>query len=393
MKKIIAMLLTIILIVTINLTTTVLATNTTQTPTNEGWARIKYAENSRYLDIPAESFYDNGTQLQIWDYVYGNQNQIFYFHDTGDGWEISSHLTGKLIRVIDGSHDDYAKIVQDEKKEQECEKWYIIANDDNTVSFLNKESGLYLNVFGGGNAQNGTKMIQYHDDGTIAMRFYLEFMTYNDVLSATFNRTIYANDIEWNQFPQGPLYGNILNLTGLQYSNREKYYYPTPGQDSILDSIEYLSPNVVANMIKNKSYSKSTWKEIKSAVNGELSESAIASLLSRLGFGDIPGLGCALGILQVLLDSQESSKWNSFVDATQIDAQGRCSGVIVYTYYDIVSYSVWGPLNNGTTAWGTTYQIKKVPRVEYYSWTGDNFSDVCNLPQNIINGRWWYYFK
>lgn len=393
MKKLVAVVLAIVLMVIINPTITAYATNTSQTPTNEGWARIKYAGNGRYLDIPSDAFYENGTQLQIWDYAYGNQNQIFYFHDTGDGWEISSHLTGKIIEVRDSRHDDYAPVAQWEQHESACGRWDIIANNDGTVSFRNRESGLYLNVCGGGDAQNGTKMIQYRDHGSVAMRFYLEVMTYGDVLSATFNRTLYIDEVQWKQFAYGPTYGNIFNLTGWQYTSNEKYYYPAPGQNSIFTSVEYLSPNTVANLLRDKAYNKSTWNEIKSAVNGELTETAIASLLSRLGFGDVPGVGYALGILQTLLNSQETEKWNRFVDAAKIDAQGRCSGVIVYTYYDIVSYSAWGPLNNGTTAWGTTYQIKKIPHVEYNSWNGDNFYDVSGLPAQVNGGRWWYYFK
>lgn len=42
------------------------------------------------------------------------------------------------------------------------------------------------------------------------------------------------------------------------------------------------------------------------------------------------------------------------------------------------------PLNNGTTAWETKYYIKKVPIVEYKSWTGDNFYDVCKLDYFMI---------
>lgn len=82
-----------------------------------------------------------------------------------------------------------------------------------------------------------------------------------------------------------------------------------------------------------------------------------------------------------------------FVDAAQIDSQGRCSGVIVYTYYNITQNTLWEPLCNGTTAWGTTYRIRKTPYVEYNTWTGDNFYDVSNLPVNVYSGTWWYYFK
>lgn len=345
------------------------------------------------MDIPADAFYENGTQLQVWDYAYGNQNQIFYFHDTGEGWQISSHLTGKIIEVRDSRHDDCAPVAQWDKHDLACGRWDIIANYDGTVSFRNRESGLYLNVYGGGDARNGTKMIQYHDDGTYAMRFYLEFMTYQDVLSATFCRQLYIDDLEWTQFPQDIVGSNILNMTGWQNNSNNRYYYPTPGQTSILYSVEYLSPNTVANLLRDKSYKKNVWNEIAEAVAGEYAETKITNLLKRLGFNNIPGLGYAFGILQALLDSRDAEKWNNFVNAAKIDASGRCSGVIVYTYYDITRTSYEDYLKNGTTARGTFYRIYRVPRVEYKSWTGDNFYDVSSLPVQVTGGRWWYYFK
>ena len=38
---------------------------------------------------------------------------------------------------------------------------------DGTVSFRNRESGKYLNVQGGGDAGNGTKIIQYYGEMAI----------------------------------------------------------------------------------------------------------------------------------------------------------------------------------------------------------------------------------
>lgn len=390
MKRILSFILSIALVIVLLPAIPTQATITTQSPPNEGWARIRYAGNDRYLDIPYGNFYDNGTQLQLWDKAYGNQNQIFYFHDTGEGWSISSHLTGKVLEVRDSSHDDCAPVAQWDHHELACARWDVIANDDGTASFCNRESGLYLNVCGGGDAQNGTPIIQYHDDASISMRFYIEGMTNTDVLSATFDRYTKVNEVQWTEYNP---FANIFNDTGWSYQNNKKYYYPTPNQGLIFDSAEYLSPNTVANILRDKAYHKSTWKQIESALNGELSEVAISELLSSLGFGSIPGLGCALGILQILWDSQNSNKWNEFVDSVQIDKQGRCSGVIIYTYYDITTYSIWGPLNNGSTTWGTTWHIRKVPYIEYKTWSGNNFSDVCNLPVNVIDGRWWYYFK
>lgn len=386
MKRVFTFFLALIMVFTIIPIGTVNAENGNQT--NEGWARIRYAGNGRYLDIPSEAFYDNGTQLQIWDYAYGNQNQIFYFYETSEGWIISSHLTGKVIEVRDSSHNDYAQVAQWDAHNLACARWDIITNDDGTVSFKNRESGLYLNVFGGGDAANGTKIIQYHNDDTVAMKFYLEILGYDDILSATFKRSLYVNEVQWNEYSNYYTY----NLTGWGYTKNGKSYYPKPYQNPIFISAEYLSPNTVANLLRDKSYNKSTWNEIKSALAGELSESAISSLLSKLGFS-VPGLGGALGILQILWNSQDSTKWNKFVDAAQIDSQGRCSGVIVYTYYNITQNTLWEPLCNGTTAWGTTYRIRKTPYVEYNTWTGDNFYDVSNLPVNVYGGTWWYYFK
>ena len=150
---------------------------TTTNPVSGSFVRIRYSVNNRYLDVPAEGISDNGTQLQIWDYAPGNQNQIFQLTDTGKGWCITSLQSGKIIEVRDSSHDDCAQVAQWDKHNLACARWDIIKNSDGTVSFRNRESGKYLNVYGGGNAGNGTKMIQYHDDNTYAMRFLIEPVT------------------------------------------------------------------------------------------------------------------------------------------------------------------------------------------------------------------------
>lgn len=150
---------------------------TTTNPVSDSFVRIRYSVNNRYIDVPAEGISDNGTQLQIWDYAPGNQNQIFQLTDTGNGWYITSLQSGKIIEVRDSSHDDFAQVAQWDKHNLACARWDIIKNSDGTVSFRNRESGKYLNVYGGGNAGNGTKMIQYHDDKSYAMRFWIEPVT------------------------------------------------------------------------------------------------------------------------------------------------------------------------------------------------------------------------
>ena len=158
-------------------TTTISTAGSITSPVSGSFVRIRYSVNNRYLDIPAEGISNNGTQLQIWDYAPGNQNQIFQLTDTGHGWCITSLQSGKIIEVRNSSHDDCAQVAQWDKHNLACARWDIVKNSDGTVSFRNRESGKYLNVCGGGNAGNGTKMIQYHDDNTYAMRFLIEPVT------------------------------------------------------------------------------------------------------------------------------------------------------------------------------------------------------------------------
>ena len=152
---------------------------TTTNPVNGSFVRIRYSVNGRYVDVPAEGISNNGTQLQLWDYAPGNANQVYQLIDTGNGWLIVSLQSGKVIEVRNSSHDDCAQVAQWSKHNLACARWDIVKNNDGSVSFRNRESGKYLNVCGGGNAGNGTKMIQYHDDKSAVMRFFIEPVTVN----------------------------------------------------------------------------------------------------------------------------------------------------------------------------------------------------------------------
>jgi len=160
-------------------TTTSIIGGQSDTPKDGAFVRIRYAANGRYLDVPAEGATKNGTQLQIWDSASSNTNQYFQLIDTGKGWQIISLHSGKVVEVRDSSHKDCAQVAQWDKHNSACARWDIIRNSDGTVSFKNRESGLYLNVYGGGNAGNGTKLIQYHNDGTVAMKFYINNVSAN----------------------------------------------------------------------------------------------------------------------------------------------------------------------------------------------------------------------
>lgn len=365
------------------------AKRTTSSPTSGRHYRISYAGNGRYLDIPAEGYYNNGTQLQLWDYAYGNQNQIFRLDNTDNGWRIVSQ-NGRILEVRDSRHDDCAPVAQWDAHDLNCGRWNIRTNNDGTVSFQNRESGKFLNVEGGGDAQNGNKLIQYYDDGTVAMRFRLEVLGDSDVLSASYQRDLYYNDIQWTQF--NPLTSYIYNLSGWSKQEGNTYYYPSVGQKVFL-SKDLLSPYTVGTLIHSSSYKKSTMDRVKAALRGELSESDVWQLGKDLGLNHVPYIGKIFAICKVLVDMEENPKWNSFLDAAHLDQEGHYSGVIVYTYLKINRISSWGPLNNGTTAWGTQYYIRKVPVVSYGTWTGDNFGDVCGIPAGVQSGSWSYEYK
>ena len=161
----------------------------------------------------------------------------------------------------------------------------------------------------------------------------------------------------------------------------------------IFVSAEYLSPNTVGKLLEKNAYKQSVWNEIKSALAGDMSEAGIKALLKKLDFGDIPGIGTALGILQIIWNSRNDAEWNRFVQAATHDAQGRCSGVVVYTYYTINKVGSYGPLNNGTTAWGMRYYINQGITLEYMRWTGDNFGAVKSAKTAGTSGTWYYSFK
>lgn len=141
-------------------------------PSNGSFVRISHAGSSLYLDVPAENANKAGVQLQIWSSAPTNTNQYFQLLDTGSGWQIISLHSGKVVEVKAGSHRDYAQVVQAEKHNAARARWDIIYNNDGTVSFKNRESGLYLNVYGNGTA-NGTQLIQYHHDSSQAEKFYI----------------------------------------------------------------------------------------------------------------------------------------------------------------------------------------------------------------------------
>lgn len=247
--------------------------------------------------------------------------------DTGDGWKIYSYASKKIIEVRNSSHDDYAEVAQWDDHDNKCGRWNIIYNADGTISFQNCESGLYMNVFNN-YTSNGSKLIQYHSDGTTAEKFRLYRLGTNDVLSATWTRKISNEEINWTYI------GARLSITNWTEWKKD-WYYPTPGYEYLM-KIEYLDPKTVGEIIKSRAYVDDAWTQIKKAVEGEATQETITRALNKLGIGDIPFLGGGLSILEIIWNNEENNEWNNFLDAVSYDSNGRCSGIIVCTYEVVV---------------------------------------------------------
>lgn len=353
----------------------------------EGYYRIQHVGSAKYLDVDAGNLYNNGTQLQIWEKAEGNQNQVFAMIKDGKYWRIFSYPSGKIVEVVNSSHQAYARVQQYDDCGQKCGRWDIIYNNDGTVSFKNCESGLYLNVYAN-YTENGSKLVQYPHDGTTAEKFKLQRLTTEDVISAKWIRTFRTSEIHWST--NGGLYSNIINLTMWKHKNIS--YYPTPGY-SYLASVEYLDPKTVFYMIKSRAYIDSAWIQIKEAVTSEATEEAISKALQALKIGNVPFLGTGLAILEILYNNEKNNEWNRFLDLVSYNEDTHSNnGIIIYTYETVICDAVYGPLANGTTQMGYRYFVKTSKKYEYYTWAGDNFGNVRYCP-NEQTGYWIYKFK
>lgn len=375
-KRIIAVTLTICAVLTLGISSANAASYVTKIAEN-GVYYIQHVGSKKYLDITDEST-SNGARLQIWSKYSNHQNQVFIFRKVGDYWKIIAHHSGKAIEVRDSSMSDYAHVSQWDYAGIACQQWKAIYNSDGTVSFCNRNSGKYLDVYGNGNA-NGTKLIQYSRNGTNAQKFKLYRLYNADILNANWTRSFSTSEISWTQYG---INSNVYNFT--RFRNGSKF--PTPNH-TYLTKVEYIDRETVWRTIRNKSLDQSILEQIADVIEGEGKEAAAARILAELGFNDVPCIGIAVGICEILFSASSSSEWNKFVRAVQYDGYGN-TGVIKKTYVTITKQPYWGPLNNGTGAWGWNYRLIETKSYTYTSWNGNG-----GISNPNYNGYWKYNFK
>lgn len=326
----------------------------------EGYYYIKHVESGRYLEINPDQAQKDGSALRMWYKVEKRQSQVFYLEDTGNGWKIISHPSGKVIEVYNASYNNLASVVQGEYDKTTSERWNIFSNWDGTVSIQNLKSGYWLNSSG---TRNGATFVQEKQTYSNSPDKYVLYrLGIDDILKATLNRDIDEQEIEWCDGNK-----NVLNLTGWNFYN----YYPNPGS-KYLEAGIYVDAPSVAQIIKIRSTLPHYWEEVKAAVNGEMTEREVQNLLAFLGLDDPL-------YLHVLWQFRYNKDYDNFVKAANKDRYGNYSGVIVFRAQIVTERGVSSGYNNWIKV------VEKVEQTYYMTWAEKNLGNILeNKGWNVI---------
>jgi len=342
----------------------------------DGFYYIQHYESGRFLEVDPENLEKDEESIRVWDKVYARQSQVFKLTSTSEGWVITCYPSGKNLEILDDSKFDYATIVQNVNEDDDIDsgKWKIVKNSDGTVSIRNMNSAKYMAV-AGDYTKNGATLVQYRYN---VSRYILYRLDESDVLSAKWTNKLEQSDIVWSS---GNKNNNVLNLT--EWTHKNKYYYPTPG-NTYLTEAEYITPADVARIAAIRKDLPKYWESVRDAVEGKLSEEEVKNLVSGLGFLNTEYLGNGLGILDVLWQTRYEKDWNNFLKAASPDRYGRYSGVMVFKN-EIVTER--GNYSTGTISTVWTKIIETVNQYSYSTWTEESFGDLST------KGEWTYLFK
>jgi len=138
-----------------------------------------------------------------------------------------------------------------------------------------------------------------------------------------------------------------------------------------ITSIEYMDPSTVGYMILASAQKPSFFDDVKSILLGEGTEDLVNAVFNAIELKNVPCIGYALGLFQSIIEMENNKEWNKFIRYVSFDKEGKCTGIIKYTYKNY-------------------YTGKR--RTEYGIWNGNNFTEVQYEPQNQ-KGYWTYNFK
>lgn len=355
-----------------------LEVNAAKAGIDDGYYRIMHVESGKYADIKDVST-DNGAILQIWDYVEGNQNQIFCIAGVGNGkYTISPNHSKKVIEVRDSRTDDRAPVAQWDYAKIPCQQWKIELNSDGTCSFVNANSGKYMNVEGN-DTKNGTRFIQYYNDGTTAEKFKLIKMTTSDIINAEWK--ISSKSLTYSSYDMWNSYDKCFSE--FSYTKDGRVYFPTTSK-GIVCSVTYLDKKKVNSMVCSKAKEPTLLDALEDYAKGEATDKALDAISEV-----IPGVNVfnkfVTKPLALIYNDSSNESWNRFVDTAET-AVNNGHGVIVITTLKETAIPTYGPLANGSTTYGTYNVYKDSYSFEYKEWDG-------SIYKVNSKGTWDYYFK
>lgn len=117
-----------------------------------------------------------GTNVLLWDYnkTTPDATAVWNLEKQADGsFLVKNEYNNQYLDVVADSLYDQVNILTWEKHGKPSEQWYVVSNGDGTYRFVNKNSGKVVDVYGGQTA-NGTNVQQYLWHGHDAQRFYLD---------------------------------------------------------------------------------------------------------------------------------------------------------------------------------------------------------------------------
>ncbi|WP_448973221.1 RICIN domain-containing protein [Oribacterium sp.] len=117
-----------------------------------------------------------GSNVHLWEFNKDNIYSaiIWNLEKQADGsFLVKNQYNNQYLDVVADSLYDQVNILTWEKHGKLSEQWYVVANGDGTYRFVNKGSGKVVDIYGGQTA-NGTNVQQYLWHGHDAQRFYLD---------------------------------------------------------------------------------------------------------------------------------------------------------------------------------------------------------------------------
>ena len=130
--------------------------------------------SGKALDVPYETYQNNGSKIQQWT-ASNSQQQQWQLINVGDGYyKIVNHLSGKLLDIPYEAYTNNGTLIQqwqDAGAQQQL--WQLVNTGGGYIEFMNSLSGKVLDVPYEGYSNNGTKIQQWQESGSQQQQWQL----------------------------------------------------------------------------------------------------------------------------------------------------------------------------------------------------------------------------